>query len=32
MAHIVSLQTRMQTTMQTTAMIFQTSLINYLPK
>jgi flagellin-like hook-associated protein FlgL len=31
-AEILALQTRMQATMQTTAMMFQTSLINYLPK
>lgn len=31
-AEILALQTRMQATMQTTAMMFQTSLVNYLPK
>ena len=30
-AQILTLQTRMQASMQTTAMLFQTSLINYLP-
>ena len=30
-AQILALQTRMQASMQTTAMLFQTSLINYLP-
>jgi len=29
-ATILTLQTRMQASMQTTAMLFQTSLINYL--
>jgi flagellin-like hook-associated protein FlgL len=30
-AQILALQTRMQASMQTTAMLFQTSLVNYLP-
>jgi flagellar hook-associated protein 3 FlgL len=30
-AEILALQTRMQASMQTTAMLFQTSLVNYLP-
>jgi hypothetical protein len=29
-AQILALQTRMQASMQTTAMLFQTSLVNYL--
>ena len=29
-AEILALQTRMQASMQTTAMLFQTSLVNYL--
>jgi flagellar hook-associated protein 3 FlgL len=31
-AQIFALQTRMQASMQTTAMLFQTNLVNYLPK